>query len=141
MADKDPVQNFIHQLDYGREEIRRFTQGRHRVRYVRSCSQNVATTFIGAEIIRSDRCRAGYVVGDRFVMDLDGGLVLERCTGRLCAHLITQFAMPVALICERLSEGLEPEDFHFRRIVRCGNGCIECVPGSHALAQIHMAKW
>ena len=34
--------------------------------------------------------------------------------------------LPVALICERLGEGLDPNAFHFGRHVRCPDVGVEC---------------
>jgi hypothetical protein len=44
----------------------------------------------------------------------------------MCVYLISQLALPVALINERLGEGLEPNDFHFMRYVRCPDSGVEC---------------
>ena len=41
-------------------------------------------------------------------------------------YLISQLSIPVALINERLSEGLEPNDFHFMRYVKCLDAGVEC---------------
>jgi hypothetical protein len=40
--------------------------------------------------------------------------------------LISQLTIPVALINERLSEELEPNDIHFMRYVRCPDTGVEC---------------
>jgi hypothetical protein len=44
----------------------------------------------------------------------------------MCVYLISQLTIPVALINERLSEGLEPNDFHFMRYVRCPDTGVDC---------------
>lgn len=140
MADNDPVQQFIHRLDYSQGEIRQFTQGPHRVRFVRNRSQFPSTACIAAEIVQSAFCRAGYAPGDQFVVDLNGGLVLEDCPRCLCAHLISQFAVPVALICERISEALNPDEFHFNRMVRCAGTGVECSRHSRVMARLCLVK-
>ena len=40
--------------------------------------------------------------------------------------LISQLSIPVALIIERLSEKLAPNDVHFMRYVRCPDTGVEC---------------
>ena len=45
---------------------------------------------------------------------------------RLCVYAISQLAVPVALINERLSEGLDPNQFHFMHQVRCLDVGVEC---------------
>jgi hypothetical protein len=44
----------------------------------------------------------------------------------MCVYLISQLTIPVALINERLSEGLEPNDFHFMRRLHCLDSGVEC---------------
>jgi hypothetical protein len=50
---------------------------------------------------------------------VDGNCITELCPNRMCVYLISQLTIPAALISERLSEGLEPNDFHFVRQLRC----------------------
>ena len=45
----------------------------------------------------------------------------------MCVYLVSQLVVPVALINERLSEGLKPNDFHFMRQVRCTDVGVECM--------------
>jgi len=44
----------------------------------------------------------------------------------MCVYLVSQLAVPVALVNERLSEGLEPNDSHAFRQVRCPDTGVEC---------------
>jgi hypothetical protein len=41
-------------------------------------------------------------------------------------YAISQLAVPVALINERLSEGLDPNQFHFMHQVRCLDVGVAC---------------
>jgi hypothetical protein len=45
----------------------------------------------------------------------------------MCVYLISQLTIPVALINERLSEGLAPNDFHFMRHIRCPDTGVDCL--------------
>ena len=58
---------------------------------------------------------------------MDGNLISKLCPKKMCVYLISQLTIPVALINERLSEGLEPNDFHFMRYVRCPDMGVECL--------------
>ena len=60
-------------------------------------------------------------------MDIDGNLITKLCPKRMCVYLISQLTIPVALINERLSEPLSPNDFHFMRQVRCPDAGVECL--------------
>jgi hypothetical protein len=57
---------------------------------------------------------------------VDGNLIANLCPKRLCVYLVAQLALPVALINERLGEGLDPNQFHFTRQVRCPDVGVEC---------------
>jgi hypothetical protein len=57
---------------------------------------------------------------------VDGNFISKLCPKKMCVYLISQLMIPVALINERLSEDLEPADFHFMRYVRCPDVGVEC---------------
>ena len=45
-------------------------------------------------------------------------------------------SVPVALVNERLSEGLEPNDFHFMRYVGCPDTGVNCYGYGEVMLQI-----
>ena len=81
---------------------------------------------IVAEVVKARNCNSGYRVGDRFILDVDGNFIPKLCPRRLCVYLLSQLAVPVALINERLSEGLDPNLFHFMHQVRCPDAGVDC---------------
>jgi uncharacterized repeat protein (TIGR04076 family) len=81
---------------------------------------------IVAEVIKARHCNSGYKVGDRFVLDVDGNFIAKLCPPRLCVYLVSQLTVPVALINERFSEGLDPNQFHFMHQVRCPDAGVDC---------------
>ena len=52
--------------------------------------------------------------------------------------MISQFTVPVALINERINEGLDPNDFHFMRYVRCPDAGVECLGYGEVMAKIEV---
>jgi len=78
------------------------------------------------------------VKGQKIVMDVDGNLVTTLCPKRLCVYLISQLTIPVALINERLGEGLKPNDFHFMRTVRCPDAGVHCMGYGEVTAQVRV---
>jgi hypothetical protein len=50
---------------------------------------------------------------------VDGSFITKLCPKRMCVYLMSQLVIPVALINERFSEDLDPNDFHFMRYARC----------------------
>jgi len=50
-----------------------------------------ATHKIIIEVIESHNCAAGYKVGDKFVVDGGGFLILEECPMKLCVGAIASF--------------------------------------------------
>ena len=75
---------------------------------------------------RARNCNSGYQAGDKFILDVDGNFITKFCPPRLCVYAISQLAVPVALINERLSEGLDPNQFHFMHQVRCLDVGVAC---------------
>jgi hypothetical protein len=97
-------------VGYSEAELKKFREGGHRVRQVR----------------RLSHCNTGYILGDRFVVDADGNFISKLCPKRMCVYLVSQLTIPVALINERLSEGLDPNQFHFMHEVRCPDVGVDC---------------
>jgi len=111
-------------------------EGGHRVRQVVRLSEAAPLYSIEAEVVRAKHCNSGYKEGDKFVLDVDGNLIGKLCPRRLCVYLISQLTVPVALINERLSEGLDPNDFHFMRYVRCPDTGVECLGYGEVMLRI-----
>ena len=79
-----------------------------------------------AEVVEARHCNSGYKTGDKFILDIDGNFISKLCPKRLCVYLVSQLAIPVALINERVREGLAPNGFHFMHIVKCLDAGVEC---------------
>ena len=77
-------------------------------------------------MVSSKNCNSGHTAGQTFILDVDGNFITKLCPKRMCVYLISQLTIPVALINERLSEGLEPNDFHFMRQLRCLDTGVDC---------------
>ena len=122
----DILQRYARRVGYSTSEIERFHEGRHRIRQVERLSQAAPQYAIVAEVVKARHCNSGYIVGQTFTLDVDGNFITKLCPKRMCVYLVSQLAVPVALINERLSEGLEPNDFHFMRYVRCPDVGVEC---------------
>ena len=123
---EDIIKRYGDRVGYGQAEIEQFHDGGHRIRHVERLSQAAPQYSITAEIVTSRHCNSGHAVGQTFTLDLDGNFITKRCPKKMCVYLISQLAIPVALINERLGEGLEPNDFHFMRYVRCPDTGVEC---------------
>ncbi len=122
----DIIKKYGRRVGYTESEIERFHKGGHRVRQVQRLSQVASKYSILAEVVHAKHCNSGHIVGQTFTLDVDGNFITKLCPKRMCVYLISQLPIPVALINERLSEGLEPNAFHFMRYVRCPDAGIEC---------------
>ena len=120
------IQRYSQRVGYTEEETERFHDGGHRIRHVGRLSQASSKYAIVAEVVESRHCNSGHVVGQTFTLDVDGNFITKLCPKRMCVYLMSQFTIPVALINERLSEGLDPNDFHFMRYVRCPDTGVNC---------------
>lgn len=104
-----------------------FRESGHRIRQIDRLSEAAPLYSIVAEVVESRHCNSGHKVGQRLILDVDGSFITKLCPSRMCVYLLSQLAIPVALINERLSEGLEPNAFHFTHYVRCPDVGVECL--------------
>ena len=126
LKDKE-IQSYCERVGYNETEAEKFLEGGHRIRQVKRLSEAAPVYSIEAKIVSARHCNTGYKVGERFILDADGNLINKFCPKRMCVYLVSQLAIPVAQINERLSEGLEPNNFHFMRYVRCPDVGVECL--------------
>ena len=127
MSKEKIIKRYAKRVGYSDAEIEKLSEGKHRVRHINRVFNAAPLYSIEAEVVKARHCSSGYTEGDRFVLDVDGNLIGKLCPKRLCVYLLSQLTIPVALINERLSEGLEPNDFHFMRNLRCPDVGVECL--------------
>ncbi len=126
MEDNKNLKRFAERVGYGDAELAQFKEGDPRLRQMEKLGRAAARYSIQAEVIKARHCNSGYRVGDKFILDVDGNFIPKFCPPRLCVYAVSQMAIPVALINERLSEGLDPNGFHFMHRVRCLDVGVEC---------------
>jgi uncharacterized repeat protein (TIGR04076 family) len=126
MPEDKLIKRFSQRVGYNTSELQQFCEGGHRVRQITRLAKAAPLYSIEAEVVKAKHCNSGYKEGDKFVLDADGNLIGKSCPKRLCVYLVSQLTIPVALINERLSEDLDPNDFHFMRYVRCPDVGVEC---------------
>jgi uncharacterized repeat protein (TIGR04076 family) len=124
---EDIIRKYGQRVGYSDFEIKKFKEGAHRIRQIKRLSEAAPLYSIEAEVVAARHCNSGHKVGQKFVLDVDGNFITKLCPKRMCVYLISQLTIPVALINERLSEGLPPNDFHFMRYVQCPDVGVECL--------------
>ena len=120
------IERYAQRVGYTESEVERFYEGGHRIRQVSRLSRTAAKYSIQAEVVNAKNCNSGHTVGQTFILDVDGNFISKLCPNKMCVYLISQLTVPVALVNERLSEDLEPNDFHFMRYVRCPDTGVDC---------------
>ena len=93
---------------------------------------------IEAEVVEAKHCNSRHEKGDKFILDIDGNLITKLCPKKMCVYLISQLTIPVALIDERLSEGHDPNSFHFMRYVRCPDAGVECLGYGEVMLRVQV---
>jgi uncharacterized repeat protein (TIGR04076 family) len=132
------IKRYGERVGYSKSELDLFQEGGHRIRQVGRLSQAAARYSIAAEIVESRHCNSGHRVGQKFVLDVDGNFITKLCPKKMCVYLISQMAIPVALINERLSEALDPNDFHFMRYVKCLDAGVECMGYGQVMMKVQV---
>lgn len=126
MSQDEVIRRYAQRVGYSDQEASLLAPGDPRARHLARLSQAAPLYAIQAQVTEARHCNSGYQPGDRFLLDVDGNLIAKLCPKRLCVYLVSQLALPVALINERLSEGLDPNQFHFTRQVHCPDVGVEC---------------
>lgn len=132
------IKKYAEIVGYTEAEIEKFHDGGHRIRHVSRLSRAASKFSIQVEVARSKNCNSGHVTGQTFTLDLDGNLITRLCPDKMCIYLLSQFTIPVALINERLSEGLKPDDFHFMRHLRCPDTGVDCLGYGEVMAEVRI---
>jgi hypothetical protein len=127
MDDNSIVKKYGQRVNYTDSEMKLFEEGGHRPRHLKRLAQAAPLYSIEAEVVKSRHCNSGHAAGQKLILDMDGNFITKLCPKRLCVYLISQLTLPVAMINERLSEGLKPGDFHFMRYIRCLDVGVECL--------------
>jgi uncharacterized repeat protein (TIGR04076 family) len=138
MAEERVIRKYGKRVEYTESEIEKFHEGGHRIRQVSRLSKAAGKYSIKAEVVESKNCNSGHTVGQTFILDVDGNFITKLCPNRLCVYLISQLTIPVALINERLSENLDPNDFHFMRYLRCPDTGVECYGYGEVMLKIRV---
>ena len=113
-------------MGYTEGEMEQIPEGDPRLRQISKLARAAAKYSLQGEVVAARHCNSGYRNGDKFILDVDGNFVTKHCPPRMCVYLVSQMQIPVALINERLSEGLDPNQFHFMHYVRCPDTGVEC---------------
>jgi hypothetical protein len=135
---EDIILRYAHKVGYSEEEVEAFREKGHRVRHVKKLAEMSLTKAIEVEIISSKNCNSNHTVGQKLLLDADGNFITKSCPKRICIYLAAQLPIPIALINERLSEGLDPNNFHFNRIVRCADVGVNCLGYGEVMAKVEV---
>jgi uncharacterized repeat protein (TIGR04076 family) len=120
------LKRFGDRVGYTEADLKYFEPGDPRVRQMERLGRAAARYSIAVEVVEARNCNSGYQAGDKFILDVNGNFITKLCPARLCVYAISQLAVPVALINERLGEGLDPNQFHFMHQVRCLDAGVAC---------------
>jgi uncharacterized repeat protein (TIGR04076 family) len=138
MDEKKFLRRFGERVGYTEAEMAQIPEGDPRLRQITKLTRAAARYSIVAEVAAAKNCNSGYKVGDKFILDVDGNFVTKFCPPRMCVYLVAQMQVPVALINERLSEALDPNQFHFMRYVRCPDAGVECSGYGEVMVQVRV---
>ncbi len=126
MSAREILKKFGDRVGYSESDLEKFRDNDPWVRHMERMAAAFAAYTIEAEVVESRHCNSGYKVGDKFVLDVDGNFITKLCPKKMCVYAVSQLAVPVALINERLSESLDPQEFHFMHQVRCLDVGVDC---------------
>lgn len=76
-----------------------------------------------AEVVHSEGCHSGHVVGQRLVFDSSGNLLTRESPERICAFLMPNLTTLINAFFENLMNGRDPNEVMFNR-----TGCFDVGP-------------
>lgn len=126
MSAREILKKFGDRVGYTESDLEQFQDNDPRCRHMEKMAAAFPLYTIEAEVVESKHCNSDHKVGDKFVIDADGNFITKLCPKKMCVYVVSQLAVPVALINERLSEGLDPDEFHFMHQVRCLDVGVDC---------------
>jgi len=126
MEDNKALKRFGDRVGYTEADFKHFESGDPRLRQMERLGRAAARYSIAVEVVKARNCNSGYREGDKFILDVDGNFITRFCPSRLCVYAVSQLTVPVALINERLSEDLDPNQFHFMHQVGCLDVGVAC---------------
>ena len=135
---EEEIEKYGQRVGYSEKEMELFQDKGHRIRQVKQLSKAASLYSIEAEVIKARHCNSGHARGQKLIMDVDGNFITKLCPKKMCVYLVSQLSVPVALINERLSEGLDPNDFHFMRYVRCLDTGVECLGYGEVMLKVQV---
>jgi hypothetical protein len=132
------LRKYGQRVGYTESELETFHEGGHRTRHVKRLSEAASRYSIEATVVQAKNCNSGHCVGQKLILDVDGNFISKLCPKRMCVYLLSQLTVPVALINERLSEGLDPNHFHFMRSVKCPDSGVNCLGYGEVMVQVNV---
>ncbi len=135
---KEVIENYGKRVKYSDKDLTAFQEGGHRVRHIERLSEVAPQYSIEAQVVKSRNCNSGHIEGQKLIMDVDGNLISKYCPKKLCVYLVSQLTVPIAMINERFSEGLSPNEFHFMRYVRCPDVGVDCMGYGEVMIKIQV---
>ncbi|MFH1057773.1 MAG: hypothetical protein V1797_03705 [Pseudomonadota bacterium] len=139
MNDDPVLSQYAQRVGYDAQDLAHLGPCDPRRRHIARLAEAGRRFSIVAEVMEARHCNSGYRPGDRFVLDADGNFIAKLCPQRICVYLASQLVVPVALINERLSEGLEPNAFHFLRQASCPDQGVACAGYGRVVMKIGAA--
>ena len=135
-----PFKRFSERVGYTASDLNHFRDEDPRKRLIGKVVDAAQLYSIEAKVVKSRNCSSGYQEGDRFILDVDGNFITKLCPKRMCVYAVSQLVVPVALINERLSEGLDPNEFHFMKQVRCTDVGPECAGYGEVMMEVNVIE-
>ena len=135
---EETIKKYGERVGYTDSEMETFREGGHRIRHVERLSNAAPIYSIEAEVVEARHCNSGHEKGQKFILDIDGNFITKLCPKKMCVYLISQLTIPAAVINERLSEGHDPQGFHFMRYVRCPDVGVECLGYGEVMLKVEV---
>ncbi len=120
----DSIWKFMQQrLNYNGDELEKFRRDPRWQKILQGLETVINKTIV-FEVIKSHGCNVEHAVGDKFFFAAEGYMLAHKGPKKVCPYLMPAMTRMMAIIQERLYEGLDPRPFFYRG--HCDDIGLDC---------------
>ncbi len=127
---------FQNRLGYTDAEIEDFKNDPRWQKILMRSNDLLGKTII-FEVIESQGCNIEHKVGDQFLFSPEGYMLAHKGPKKVCPYIMPSMARLMAVIQERMYEGLDPQPFFYR--AHCEDVGLKCGGWGQVLIEVKIA--
>lgn len=121
---QDDIWKFMQKhLGYNDEQLEKFISNPRNLKVFEKWNDLLNKTII-FEVVESHGCNIEHKIGDQFLFSATGYMLAHKCPKKICPFIMPTMARMMAIIQERIYEGIDPMPLFYRG--QCEDVGIDC---------------